>query len=125
MQPKMLSGISFGFPKLSQSYRQVTHVLLTRPPLGPKASLDLHVLGTPPAFVLSQDQTLHKKFEQAHFAHDVHDVDVTTGRSELNRRSFLHRSVNCFCTSRVLILTLTCCLFSFQSSMSVALERLN
>jgi hypothetical protein len=22
--------------------------------------LDLHVLGTPPAFILSQDQTLHK-----------------------------------------------------------------
>ncbi len=46
--------------------RQVTHVLLTRPPLihFPKeiSSLDLHVLGTPPAFVLSQDQTLNKKF---------------------------------------------------------------
>jgi hypothetical protein len=26
------------------------------------SSLDLHVLGTPPAFVLSQDQTLIKKF---------------------------------------------------------------
>ena len=42
--------------------RQVAHVLLTRPPLVslPKEinSLDLHVLGTPPAFVLSQDQTL-------------------------------------------------------------------
>ena len=46
--------------------RQVAHVLLTRPPLVslPKEShsLDLHVLGTPPAFVLSQDQTLTKKF---------------------------------------------------------------
>ena len=46
--------------------RQVAHVLLTRPPLAslPKEihSLDLHVLGTPPAFVLSQDQTLIKKF---------------------------------------------------------------
>ena len=46
--------------------RQVAHVLLTRPPLAslPKEihSLDLHVLGTPPAFVLSQDQTLTKKF---------------------------------------------------------------
>ena len=43
--------------------RQVAHVLLTRPPLAslPKEihSLDLHVLGTPPAFVLSQDQTLY------------------------------------------------------------------
>ena len=43
---------------------QIAHALLTRPPLKqPEASfqlspLDLHVLGTPPAFVLSQDQTL-------------------------------------------------------------------
>jgi hypothetical protein len=40
-------------------------VLLTRSPLspGPKAwfSLDLHVLSAPPAFVLSQDQTLRKE----------------------------------------------------------------
>ena len=38
-------------------------MLLTRPPLGtvPKdhTPSDLHVLGTPPAFVLSQDQTRH------------------------------------------------------------------
>src|SRR5690625_4307765 len=65
------SGISSGFPELSPSYRQVAHVLLTHPPLIPQTSLpkeicllpalDLHVLGTPPAFVLSQDQTLHRK----------------------------------------------------------------
>ena len=48
--------------------RQVTHALLTRPPLShssfrgsQSASFDLHVLGTPPAFILSQDQTLVKK----------------------------------------------------------------
>ena len=33
-------------------------MLLTRAPLSPKTSFDLHVLGLPPAFVLSQDQTL-------------------------------------------------------------------
>jgi hypothetical protein len=33
-------------------------VLLTRAPLRPKPSFDLHVLSLPPAFVLSQDQTL-------------------------------------------------------------------
>ena len=33
-------------------------MLLTRLPLTPKGPLDLHVLGLPPAFVLSQDQTL-------------------------------------------------------------------
>ena len=37
-------------------------MLLTRLPLGIATSFDLHVLGTPPALVLSQDQTLHKKF---------------------------------------------------------------
>ena len=50
--------------------RQVTHALLTRPPLShnqitrriiESASLDLHVLSTPPAFILSQDQTLMLK----------------------------------------------------------------
>ena len=43
--------------------RQVTHALLTRPPLTiPKNSpFDLHVLSTPPAFILSQDQTLMLK----------------------------------------------------------------
>ncbi|CUW41652.1 conserved protein of unknown function [Magnetospirillum sp. XM-1] len=33
-------------------------MLLTRAPLSPKTSFDLHVLSLPPAFVLSQDQTL-------------------------------------------------------------------
>ena len=47
---------------LSPSRRQVVYALLTRSPLGVIANspFDLHVLGTPPAFVLSQDQTLHK-----------------------------------------------------------------
>jgi len=40
-------------------------VLLTRTPLYSSRrtfTLDLHVLGTPPAFALSQDQTLMFKF---------------------------------------------------------------
>ena len=59
-------GISRAFVLLSPSQRQVAYALLTRLPLGlSKASFqstpfDLHVLSTPPAFVLSQDQTLHK-----------------------------------------------------------------
>ena len=45
---------------------QIAHALLTRPPLkhlgasSLMSPLDLHVLGTPPAFVLSQDQTPYK-----------------------------------------------------------------
>ena len=62
------SGISPSFLGLSQSSGQVTHVLLTRSRLcpGPKpgSSLHLHVLGTPPAFVLSQDQTLREELHR-------------------------------------------------------------
>ena len=57
-------GISTGFPVLSQSSGQVAHVLLTRSPLtcgaSPTSPFDLHVLSTPPAFILSQNQTLHQ-----------------------------------------------------------------
>ncbi len=59
----IISGISNAFAKLFQIQGMVTHALLTRPPLySPEQaqgfSFDLHVLGTPPAFILSQDQTL-------------------------------------------------------------------
>ncbi len=64
----VVSSIRPGFPGLSQSQGQVTHVLLTRSPLitpaSGRSSFDLHVLSTPPAFVLSQDQTLRQKTEK-------------------------------------------------------------
>ena len=58
--------ISRPFKQLSRSRGQVTHVILTRSPLNPPPKtgagpFDLHVLSTPPAFVLSQDQTLQTK----------------------------------------------------------------
>ena len=49
------------FPEAIPQRRARSHALLTRPPLTPKGALDLHVLGLPPAFVLSQDQTLKLK----------------------------------------------------------------
>src|SRR5215469_9152909 len=59
------SGINPGFPGLSRCRGWITHVLLTRSPLSPgpkpRFSLDLHVLSAPPAFVLSQDQTLREE----------------------------------------------------------------
>ena len=62
---KGLCGISSRFQLLSPSERQVAHALLTRSPLTREPKLlrpfDLHVLGTPPAFILSQDQTLMLK----------------------------------------------------------------
>ena len=66
---RTLSGISLPFGRLSQIQGQVTHALLTRSPLyfleqARGFSFDLHVLGTPPAFILSQDQTLHLKYNE-------------------------------------------------------------
>ena len=59
------SGISQRFHWLFLCPGQITHVLLTRSPLSPWPkpwfSLDLHVLSAPPAFVLSQDQTLREE----------------------------------------------------------------
>ena len=60
----VLCGISSCFQLLPPCLGQIAHALLTRPPLehfrasSSMSPLDLHVLGTPPAFVLSQDQTL-------------------------------------------------------------------
>ena len=53
----VLVPVSRGCPGLRG---QVAYVLLTRSPLAAREcrANDLHVLGTPPAFVLSQDQTL-------------------------------------------------------------------
>ncbi len=57
-------GISSSFDELSPTSGQVTYVLLSRSPLAfPLAGIgpfDLHVLCTPPAFVLSQNQTLRQ-----------------------------------------------------------------
>ena len=49
---------------------QVGHALLTRSPLSPPGKarwipFDLHVLSTPPAFILSQNRTLHKNFAES------------------------------------------------------------
>ena len=46
------------FPAVIPNLQVDSHMLLTRAPLSPKTSFDLHVLGMPPAFVLSHNQTL-------------------------------------------------------------------
>ncbi len=67
--PDGASGINPSFPGLSRCRGLITHVLLTRSPLSPgpkpRFSLDLHVLSAPPAFVLSQDQTLREDVSPA------------------------------------------------------------
>ena len=60
-------GINPSFPGLFPGRGQILYALRTRAPVaGGKASfsplpLDLHVLGLPLAFILSQDQTLHRR----------------------------------------------------------------
>ena len=59
--PWGVCGISLSFPKLSPTTRQIpTRYSPVRHYLETEVSkpFDLHVLGMPPAFVLSQDQTL-------------------------------------------------------------------
>ena len=46
------------FPWAIPYHWEGSHALLTRLPLPIARAFDLHVLGLPPAFVLSQDQTL-------------------------------------------------------------------
>ena len=55
-------GFQHSFPIVIPLLKVNSHVLLTRPPLNLnlKISYDLHVLGIPLAFILSQDQTLLK-----------------------------------------------------------------
>ena len=64
MRPPGSSGITPGFPGLSRWRGRVLHVLLSRSPLASTrrwVPFDLHVLGAPPAFILSQDRTLRSK----------------------------------------------------------------
>jgi hypothetical protein len=62
---KTTCGISNPFGLLFHTSGQVTYVLRTHSPLKARIatnfSFDLHVLSTPPAFILSQDQTLRDK----------------------------------------------------------------
>ena len=84
MRGTVASGISHPFRQLSQSEGQITHVLLTRSPLEypPKEAfpLDLHVLSTPPAFVLSQDQTLHRKQKRFDRKQSITDQTRSTSK---------------------------------------------
>ena len=65
MRRKATYGINPPFGGLFRTQGQVAHVLRTRSPLSTKPkfcfSFDLHVLTMPPAFTLSQDQTLQKR----------------------------------------------------------------
>ena len=67
MPSHLLWDIRPNFFGLSPCWRQVAYALRTRAPVAVNSiatvtlPLDLHVLGLPLAFILSQDQTLHCK----------------------------------------------------------------
>jgi hypothetical protein len=54
-----------GVPRWKENYLRVTHPSAALLMAEATFSLDLHVLGPPLTFALSQDQTLHRKFEPA------------------------------------------------------------
>src|SRR6185503_18853028 len=58
----VLANLSAGYSPPLGRFRSITHPFAARQHvLLHLLPLDLHVLGTPPAFNLSQDQTLHLK----------------------------------------------------------------
>ena len=83
----VLCCISPPFGGLSPARGKITYVLLTRAPLyrgRSPFSLDLHVLGAPLTFVLSQDQTLQ--------------LNPVGERADLRRTccQFFHSDIACF-----------------------------
>ena len=92
MSPFATCGINSPFGELSPISGQVAHVLRTLAPLTNTSiatnidPLDLHVLSTPPAFVLSQNQTLRKEFAPVALYHrknlTVHLPDQSSSLSK-------------------------------------------
>ena len=106
------SGINPPFGGLSRSSGQVAYVLLDRSPLGfflllEMTSLDLHFLGTPQAFVLSQDQTLHRKSQGGSPA-----ITATT-----NAHRFISRCLQGLSDSKVCTLPKALTLFGSQRAL--------
>ncbi len=82
------SGITRPFGRLSLTGGHVSDTLLTRSPLGIATPYDLHVLATPPAFRLSQDQTLQLNFSARHPPHAPCDPCGLTGSDSFRRRGY-------------------------------------
>ena len=83
MRSPGVSGITPGFPGLSRSGGWVLHVLLSRSPLAsPRRGVpfDLHVLGAPPAFILSQDRTLRPNGSKGNELPFRFKIELPSGR---------------------------------------------
>ena len=88
---KNVCGITRPLGRLSPRHRQIAHVLRTRSPVGIATPRDLHVLSTPPAFVLSQDQTLQEK-------NSKNSRRIRCSSPERRHRTSLHRDSS-ICTA--------------------------
>ena len=58
----VLANLSTSYPHLKDRFPCITHPFATRYSKKLNNAFDLHALSTPPAFVLSQDQTLRREF---------------------------------------------------------------
>ena len=89
-------GINSPFGELSPTSRQIAHVLRTLTPLNftciatNEIPFDLHVLSTPPAFVLSQNQTLREKRIGCGSTHRAESLRQRLLRSWLNLTVHTH-----------------------------------
>ena len=88
----VLARVSPGCPPLTGRFPSVTHPSAARQHvLLHLLPLDLHVLGTPPAFNLSQDQTLHLKALRPIKLTKRHPNKPYWLNSETHRRSWLRQ----------------------------------
>ena len=72
-------------PRFGAGHQRVTHPFATKDAMQAKhPSFDLHVLGTPPAFILSQDQTLRKILSPFQALFTVCVLQKSTGLSFLS-----------------------------------------
>ena len=98
-------------PRLKAGCSRVTHPSATK--LNKQACLtpfDLHVLGVPPAFVLSQDQTLYKFVSSQRFFR----LSVTISSLRITRN---------YCSHSVIVFLLTLLLLFFSSALFQALRK--
>jgi hypothetical protein len=99
-------------PESRAGYSRVTHPFATNPEeQAPLSSFDLHVLSTPPAFILSQDQTLRKCL----IARTDQSLNGTSSAtSHRNGRTGCKFETDKRQTS---LLTFACCLIYFQRNL--------
>ena len=121
----VLITVSGGYPRVQG--RLLTCYSPVRRSSTPEGAfpLDLHVLSTPPAFVLSQDQTLHKKINPNKETADnkVTESFIDKSHQHHNQPQGASRSANAY--TNVTIESMHDTLLSSQTSHASALRTLS